>query len=85
MTAEDARKLVAHRFDSVIKNIDQCITEAALHGKYTYDLHIYYGCYNHEDYIKYIKEYYESQGFSIIYDNLCGNNDIFHISWEPLN
>ena len=32
MTADDARKLVLHRFDRLIKNIDEKITEAALKG-----------------------------------------------------
>ena len=84
MTAEDARKLVQHRFDRVIKKIDEKITEAALKGKYSYELYIYYDSYDREDYKKYISEYYESQGFNITFmaADIYGNTtDRFLISW----
>ena len=41
MTADDARKLVQHRFDRLIKNIDEKITEAALKGQYSFEYYIY--------------------------------------------
>ena len=46
MTADDARKLVQHRFDKLIKNIDVKITEAALKGQYSFEYYIYYDNYD---------------------------------------
>lgn len=86
MTADDARKLVQHRFDRLIKNIDEKITEAALKGQYSFEYYIYYDNYDKDDYRKYIKDYYESQGFLIQFHSkdeyFNSSNDRFYISWE---
>ena len=78
MTADDARKLVQHRFDRLIKNIDEKITEAALKGQYSFEYYIYYR--------KYIEDYYKSQGFLIEFwskdEYFNSANDRFYISWQ---
>ena len=86
MTADDARKLVQHRFDRLIKNIDEKITEVALKGKYSFEYFIYYDNYDKDDFRKYIKDYYKSQGFSIEFwskdEYFNSANDRFYISWQ---
>ena len=86
MTADDARKLVQHRFDKLIKNIAVKITEAALKKKKTYEYYIYYDNYDKDDFRKYIEDYYKSQGFLIQFHSkdeyFNSTNDRFYISWQ---